>query len=163
MVRGQLSFQMYIRVEIHSAMSQNSALCSGFSRRDLLPIWSKLLLWIIIIISASSILFEGIILMALGDRLAHLFVSTSLTDLITTVGIVVLGAAAYQIWTEKTWAIDLFLLVVICQISLLAIDMFNQSSASGLHIRLELCFLIPLSIQLLTLRKKWLQMSTSTD
>ena len=141
-------------------MSQNNALCSGFSRRDLLPIWSKLLIWIIILVSAPSLLFEGIILMTLSDPLAHLFVSTSLTEILSTMGIVALGMAAYHIWTEKLWAIDLFLLVVLCQISIIAIDMFNQSSASGLHIRVELCFLIPLSVQLLMLRKRWLLMNT---
>ena len=141
-------------------MSQNNALCSGFSRRDLLPIWSKLLIWIIILVSAPSLLFEGIILMTLSDPLAHLFVSTSLTEILSTMGIVALGMAAYHIWKEKLWAIDLFLLVVLCQISIIAIDMFNQSSASGLHIRVELCFLIPLSVQLLMLRKRWLLMNT---
>ncbi|NND05955.1 MAG: hypothetical protein HKN87_06215 [Saprospiraceae bacterium] len=65
------------------------------------------------------------------DRLALFLASTSLMDLLKAVGMVALGMATYYIWTEKSWAIDFFLSVVICQLFDMAIDMFEQSSTSA--------------------------------
>ena len=133
-------------------------------RRNLLPLWMKVFVWIFMVMGAIAPICLLASLSGGSVQLALYGLET--TDPLSTVGIVICllflykGIVAYSIWTEKGWAIYLGIVDAIVGIAicfyLMAIAPFvNNQSGFVFNFRLELVALIPYLIKLRKIKLQW--------
>ncbi|MFK8055199.1 MAG: hypothetical protein AB8F78_03675 [Saprospiraceae bacterium] len=119
-------------------------------RRELLPLWIKLFIWLFFILSllAPIALILGIsefnIIVSLYGLETNQLLSN--TGLCLTAILTLKGAVSYGLWTEKDWAIylgrtDAFLGITICVI-VMCMPLFSSKGNQLFDLRFEL---IPLA------------------
>ena len=140
-------------------------------RRDLLPWWMKVFIWIWMFLGASSIVSRllGILGISLwlnsnGEKSIYGMETTenySVLALLITMLIIFKGITAFGMWTEKDWAIKLGIIdatigIAVC-ISMMFIEPIfeNNEGSWNINFRFELVLLIPYLIKCLQIRKQW--------
>ncbi|WP_121355843.1 hypothetical protein [Flavisolibacter nicotianae] len=134
-------------------------------RRDLLPVWMKVFIWIFMIIGviAPVCLLAGLS----GTKLRLALYGLESNDSLSFPGMVILllfilkGIVAFGLWTEKDWAItlgmaDAMVGIAICVYITAIAPFVNNHSAFVLNLRLELAVLIPYLIKLRKIKSQWI-------
>lgn len=134
-------------------------------RRDLLPVWMKVFIWIFMIIGviAPVCLLAGLS----GTKLRLALYGLESKDSLSFPGMVILllfilkGIVAFGLWTEKDWAItlgmaDAMVGIAICVYVTAIAPFVNNHSAFVLNLRLELAVLIPYLIKLRKIKSQWI-------
>lgn len=123
-------------------------------RRDLLPIWIKVFIWIFMIFGAIALIGLVLGLFGMNIQLAFLGLETNNPLSITGIFIILMfltkGIIAYGLWTEKTWAINIakieaIISGVICVLLMFGIQTVYQTSSFNVrsfNIRFELILLV---------------------
>ena len=145
-------------------------------RRDLLPMWIKVFLWIFLVMGGFCVLgwIAGIAGIQFNTSLYGISSSEPISELGTALMLLFLIKAivAFGLWTEKDWAvnagiIDAVLGIGICVFVMLIYPIFFPSPSiteSGsvtkmeffkINFRLELAALIPYLIRLMKIRTQW--------
>ncbi|THV58354.1 hypothetical protein [Chryseobacterium candidae] len=131
-------------------------------RRNLLPTWIKVFLWIFLIAGALAAIF----LMA-GSLMTHVSLSLygmeanhpySMTGLLICVLFLFKGIVAYGLWFEQDWApqaaiIDAIIGIAICLVMMAIIPFIN--SAINFTLRLELIPLYFYLKKMQSIKKTW--------
>jgi uncharacterized membrane protein (DUF2068 family) len=133
-------------------------------RRDLLPWWIKIFIWIFLVFGAIipvAIIF-GVIQYKFQISLYGIETNNPLSIIGTFLMFLFLlkAVVAYGLWTEKDWAVNLGIIDTILGISVCIFVMFiypfiNTISGFILNLRLELLFLIPFLLKLLKIKIGW--------
>lgn len=150
-------------------MTESEILDGEFSpmterRRNLLPIWIKIFLWIFMIFGA--IVPVGLVLGVLGIdiNLALYGLETtkalSITGLILVLLFAIKGAVSFGLWTEKDWAVNLAIIdatvgIVVCTIVMFVLPFFYEQSGFTFSLRLELIALIPYFVKMRNIKGQW--------
>jgi len=132
-------------------------------RRDLLPIWIKIFLWIFMI--AGCIVPIGLVFSILGISFSLSLYGLETNDGFSITGIVIMtlfaikGAVSISLWTEKGWAISLALFdailgIAVCVFVMLILPFLNDTGPR-LMIRLELIAIIPYLIKMKAIKDEW--------
>lgn len=130
-------------------------------RRQLLPTWIKVFIWIFIVFGGLGILgFVGGLFSARFE--ASLF-GLETNDPSSPVGLFICflfvfkGIAALALWMEKDWAVDLAIADALLGIGVCTAVMLLPLvyPASKFSFRLELLLLIPYLLKLISIRKQW--------
>lgn len=137
-------------------------------RKDLLPWWIKVFVWIFLIFGAIAPL--GLILGILGYKFEISLYGFETNEPISIIGISMIfiflfkGFTAYSLLKEKDWAIILGIMDAIIGIALCSFAMFYPLFASNagvsLTFRLELVLLIPYLLKMIKIKPDW-EKSTS--
>lgn len=131
-------------------------------RRNLLPIWIKIFLWIFLIGGALAVIF----LMA-GSLMTHISLSLygmdanhpySMTGFLICTLFIFKGIVAYGLWFEQDWAaqaaiIDAIIGIAICLIMMAIIPFVNP--AISFTLRLELIPLYFYLVKMQKIKKTW--------
>jgi hypothetical protein len=134
-------------------------------RRQLLPVWIKICIWIFLV--AGAIAVPAFIIGIFGFSFSIAMYGFSTTEPTSMVGIALLllfvlkGVVSYGLWFEKKWAINLglfdgYLGIAICIISMI---FALGRDVSGFSFRLEIVFLIPYLIKLHRIKRPWMTAS----
>lgn len=125
-------------------------------RRQLLPIWIKIFIWIFLVFGA--IIPVAIVMSALGESFDLSLYGLETRQPFTPVGLLIMflfafkAAVAFGLWWEKDWAVDLALgdavLGILVCFGMMILTQFNT-------IRLELIALVPYLIALQRIRPAW--------
>ena len=137
-------------------------------RKDLLPWWIKVFIWIFLIFGVIAPL--GLILGILGYKFEISLYGFETNEPISIIGISMIliflfkGFTAYSLLKEKNWAIivgimDAIIGIALCSFAMLY-PLFNSVEGVSLTFRLELLLLIPYLIKLLKIKSDW-EKSTS--
>lgn len=122
-------------------------------RRELLPLWIKIFIWLFFVFGAMVPLVWILYLIGYetGVLTIYGFGSTnpfSLLGLFISAIFLFKAAVSYGLWTEQRWAVDWAINdgiagIILCIISMLVLPFLN--SESGIHIvfRLEILVLVP--------------------
>lgn len=133
-------------------------------RRELLPTWMKIFVWIFMITGAiaSFCFLAGLS----GTKLKLALYGIESQEPLSFAGLFVLllflfkGIVAFGLWTEKDWAIklgiaDAILGIIVC-IYVMAINPFlNNNAGFVMNLRLELVALIPYLMKLKKIKPLW--------
>lgn len=118
-------------------------------RRDLLPIWIKVFIWIFMIFGAMSPVGLVLGLFGMNFQLSFLGLETndplSITGVFITLMFLIKGIIAAGLWTEKTWAINIAKIEAIISAVICVFIMFGLRFISETHsfnIRFELVLLV---------------------
>ena len=132
-------------------------------RKDLLPWWVKVFIWIFLI-------FGAMLLGILGYKFEISLYGFETNEPISIIGISMIliflfkGFTAYSLLKEKNWAIILGIMDAIIGIALCSFAMlyplFYPEAGVSLTFRLELVLLIPYLLKLLKIKPDW-EKSTS--
>lgn len=129
-------------------------------RRNLLPIWIKMFVWLFFfgggigfIILIFGLFSNNIKLSLYGFETTKVY---SLKGLVITSLLIFKGIVSYGLWFEKDWAIkigkfDAVLGVIICIISMIVMPFFTKH----FELRLEVAVLIPFLMKLENIEKDW--------
>jgi hypothetical protein len=149
-------------------------------RRDLLPIWMKIFIWIFIVLGASAIITRlsgifGISFLffnANGEKSIYGMTtydsSTPLALLITGL-IIYKGITALAMWMEKEWAITMALVDAVLGIAVCAVMMFmlpmvtKEAGRASFNFRFELLLLIPYLLKCWKIRQPWEESNFSIE
>lgn len=133
------------------------------TRKDLLPWWIKVFIWIFLIFGAIAPL--GLILGILGYKFQMSLYGFETNEAISLIGISMIliflfkGFTAYSLLKEKNWAINLGIMDAIIGIALCSFAMlyplFNPDAGVSFTFRLELVLLIPYLLKLLKIKRDW--------
>jgi hypothetical protein len=130
-------------------------------RRQLLPTWIKVFIWIFMLLGALTPFILVMAILGIKGELSLYGLETSdpysVTGLIITALFAIKGIAAFGLWMEKDWAINLAIIdaitgIVVCSLVILA-PLFSASPSFSF--RLELALLIPYLIKLQKIRRMW--------
>lgn len=141
-------------------------------RRDLLPIWMKIFIWIFIVLGASAIITRlsgifGISFLffnANGEKSIYgmsTYESSTPLALLITALIIYKGITALAMWMEKEWAITMALVDAVLGIAICTVMMFmlpmvtKESGRTSFNFRFELLFLIPYLLKCWKIRQSW--------
>jgi hypothetical protein len=133
-------------------------------RRQLLPWWIKIFIWIFFIIGLSVPLafVFGIIGHEFQLALYGFFTNEplSLTGLFLIAVFALKGLAAFGLWFEKKWAINVGLIdallgLIICLFLMFIYPLIDSSKTFIFPIKIEIFFLFPYLRMLLKIRKDW--------
>jgi hypothetical protein len=131
-------------------------------RRDLLPIWIQIFVWIFMVLGtlAPICFFLGFMGINLNLALYGLETTNPLSILgITLMGLFAFkGMVAFGLWTEKPWAvsgaiIDGILGIVICVLVMIVLPFI--SNGTSINLRLELVPLIPYVLKMRGILSEW--------
>jgi hypothetical protein len=133
-------------------------------RRQLLPWWMKVFSWIFMVFGGLAVL--GFLLGLLGITFQLQLYGLETNEPVSLLGLgltaifLIKGAAAFGLWMEKDWAINVGMLdailgLVICTFMMFVSPLIDQQSGFRFTIRLELILLIPYVIALRNLKPKW--------
>lgn len=148
--------------ELHESILDAEFEKPQLRRRDLLPTWIKVFIWIFMIMGA--ILPFGILsgifgwpfnisLYGFSTMFPFSIIGISLTALFT-----LKGAVAFGLWTEKKWAVDMAMIDAILGIVICILGMFIIPTSTGnVVIRLELILLIPYFLKMKKIKLEWLE------
>lgn len=132
-------------------------------RKDLLPWWIKVFIWIFLIVGAIALL--GFIGGLIGFTFEISLYGLETNEPISMLGISVIllflfkGFTAYSLLKESDWAIiagiaDALVGIILCSFTMLH-PLFNPQGGTNFIFRLELLLLIPYFIKLLRIRPQW--------
>lgn len=130
----------------------------GIRRRKLLPGWIKFFIWVFMIFGAIAPV--GLLLGAIGFSFElsalglHTYNPISMVGLFLIATFLFSGIAAFGLWTEKDWAIEVAITDAFLSIAICLYAMFLSSAGFSI-IRLELVILIPYLIKLFKIRPDW--------
>ena len=134
------------------------------SRRKLLPVWMKVFAWIFMIIGVIVALafivslFGGTFQISLYGLESNSALNT--TGAITLTLFLLKGIAAFALWAEKDWAVDIALIdaivgIIVCLFVMTVYPFIDDIEGSTINIRLELLLLIPYLIKLQKIKPFW--------
>lgn len=148
-------------------------------RRELLPWWMKVFIWICMFLGASSIASRlfGILGISLwlnsnGEKSIYgmeTFENYSLLALLISTLLIFKGITAFGMWMEKDWAIKFGMIdagvgIVICVIMMFIEPLIeNNGGKFNLNFRFELLLLIPYLIKCFKIRKPWNEIAESNS
>ncbi len=153
-MKGELIMEHESSLELESLLEQTK-------RRDLIPIWIKVFIWIFIITGGLTVPVFLFALIGNSTTLAIYGLETndglSVTGLIIFALFIFKGLTALALWTENDWAItcgiiDAALGIVIC-LGFTVAPLYN--SQIPFVFRLELVALIPYLVWLLRVKNEW--------
>ena len=132
---------------LETVLNENSV-----RRRDLLPLWIKVFVWIFMIVGVIAPLSLLAGLSGASVQLALYGLETN--EPLSTAGLIISllflfkGIISYGLWTEKDWAVNLGIIdaivgIVICFYVMVAPAFGDSPSDSSFSFRLELVMLIP--------------------
>ncbi len=133
-------------------------------RRDLLPTWIKIFVWIFLIFGAAIpiILILGAIGMNFSISLYGLQTMNpfSLVGLFLTLLFILKGIVAYGLLTEKEWAvkfaiIDAVIGILVCILVTAILPFLGNNNGMNISFRLELIPLILYLIQMKKIKSEW--------
>lgn len=135
------------------------------TRRQLLPWWIKVFVWIFMIFGVLVPL--GLISGILGFPLQLALYGLETTEPLSMTGLVVTGLflfkgiVAFALWMEKEWAVtagqaDAIIGIAVCIFVMLFYPFIN-GHVFKLNIRLELILLIPYLIKLNRIKSVWIE------
>lgn len=134
------------------------------SRKNLLPLWIKIFVWIFLVLGAMVPI--ALIFGLLGKSFQLAIYGLETNEPFSTIGITTLlifslkAIVAFGLWTEKNWAIKLAIIdaligVIICSYIMIIAPILSTEKGFTFNFRLELTALIPYLILLFKLKKKW--------
>lgn len=137
---------------------------SSKRRRELLPVWMKVFIWIFLVLGAF--IPVGIVLAFFNiDFLVSLYgLDTnnplSLIGLLLTALFILKFFTAYGLWNEKNWAIkigkiDALVGIIACSAIMFILPFFSQNGNVNISFRLEILALIPYLIRLTKIQTEW--------
>jgi hypothetical protein len=140
------------------------------NRRKLLPVWIKVFVWIFMIMGAIVPLAFAFSLFG-GTFQISLYGLESNTAL-NTVGAIALalflfkGIAAFGLWTEKDWAVDIAIVdavvgIIVCLFVMMVYPFIDDIEGSTINVRLELLLLVPYLVKLQKIKPLWRRSSVS--
>ncbi|SKB62148.1 hypothetical protein [Chryseobacterium balustinum] len=129
-------------------------------RRNLLPIWIKVFIWLFFAFG-----FIGILILAFGFFMGKFNLSLygletdkvySLMGFFLTALFILKGIVSYGLWFEQDWGIkiakiDAIIGLVVCGVSMFILPFFTKN----FELRLEVAVLIPYLIKLQKIEKNW--------
>ena len=133
-------------------------------RRDLLPLWVKIVLLIFLIFAIIAPAGIVLSLMDVPFQLSIYGLTTndplSMEGLFLTAVFLLKGILAVGFWTEKDWAINLGMVdailgIAICVFTMVIYPFLNIESGFQLTFRLELIILILFQIRLNKIKSDW--------
>ncbi len=143
--------------------TQNTTPNEALRRRDLLPKWIKVFVWIFLIFGA---LMPVAILLAMLNsqfQMALYGIETNQPRSLEGVFLMCLFSykflVAYGLWYEKKWAVNLAIVdaifgIVVCGL-LMFYPLFNTVDGLKFNFRLEWLALIPYLMKMIKIRGKW--------
>lgn len=139
---------------------------SNLRRRDLLPTWIKVFVWIFLIFGAivPVVLILGIVGMDFNLSMYGLETTRpiSLIGIFITFLFALKGFVAFGLWTEKEWAVNLaitdaILGIIVCVFVMVILPFISNSGGMNINLRLELIPLIPYLIKMRKIKIAWLE------
>lgn len=132
-------------------------------RRDLLPIWIKVFVWMFMLFGLAGPL--GIVGALLGFRFNLSLFGLGTGQPLSIIGLSVMllfflkGMVSLGLWTEQRWAvrlgqIDAVLSIIVC-FFVMAYPFIDNGSGVRFNIRLELILLFPYLLKLNKIRTDW--------
>lgn len=137
---------------------------ANLKRRDLLPTWIKVFVWIFLLFSVLMPIALVLGIMGFNFSLALYGLETtaplSLVGLLIMVLFGIKGATAFGLWTEKEWGvrlavIDAIIGIVLCGFLSFIYPFIDGIQESGFSFKLELLILIPYLVKMLDIREEW--------
>ncbi len=136
-------------------------------RRDLLPTWIKVFLWIFMIMGAivPFALVFGMIGLEFDLSLYGIesMKPFSLLGMLIIMLFAIKGAVSFGLWTEKDWAVKLAIVdaiigIVISVTVMLVLPFFMiEEGETDINLRLELFLLIPYLIKMRKIAPEWMK------
>lgn len=133
-------------------------------RRNLLPKWIKVFIWIFMIFGGMSVLvlFLGLIV----DKMYMSFLGLETNYSFSLIGVIISalylfkGTVAFGLWTEKDWAVNLALVdayvsIAVCMSTMLILPMFFEDYGWDYTLRLELVAIIPYLLKMKNIQHDW--------
>ncbi|WP_210486380.1 hypothetical protein [Rufibacter aurantiacus] len=133
-------------------------------RRDLLPWWMKIFIWMFLLMAALVPI--GVIMAVMGLSFSislYGFETTnpiSPTGIILTLLILIKGVTAFGLWTEKDWAVklgvfDAIIGLVACVIALFVLPFVDRSEGFVLNFKLDPILLVLYLWKLQKIKPYW--------
>lgn len=133
-------------------------------RRNLLPKWIKVFIWIFMIFGGMSVLvlFLGLFV----DKMYMSFLGLETNYSFSLIGVIISalylfkGTVAFGLWTEKDWAVNLALVdayvsIAVCMSTMLILPMFFEDYGWDYTLRLELVAIIPYLLKMKNIQQDW--------
>lgn len=133
-------------------------------RRDLLPLWIKIFLWIFMI--TGIIVPVGIVIGLLGMEMNLSLYGMETVEPLSLIGLfisllfAIKGLVSFGLWTGKDWALNLAIVDAVLGIGICIAVMFilpfaAENSGFKFTLRLELVALIPYLVKMHKLKPEW--------
>jgi hypothetical protein len=140
------------------------------SRRKLLPVWIKVFVWIFMIMGVIVPL--AVVYSLTGATFQISLYGLESNTALNTVGAIALtlfllkGIAAFALWTEKAWAVDIAIVdaiigIIVCLFVMMVYPFIDDIEGFTINIRLELLLLIPYLLKLQKIKPLWKRSSLS--
>lgn len=131
-------------------------------RRDLLPVWIKVFIWIFMIF--TLVVPAGLVFGLMGEQFNLSLYGLETVQPVSVAGILIMllyalkGIVAYGLWTEKAWAVNLALTdgvlgIAVCLIVMVLLPVLSHGA--NFKFRLEILILIPYLVKMWRLRAPW--------
>ena len=133
-------------------------------RRNLLPKWIKVFIWIFMIFGGMSVLvlFLGLFV----EKMYMSFLGLETNYSFSLIGVIISalylfkGTVAFGLWTEKDWAVNLALVdayvsIAVCMSTMLILPMFFEDYGWDYTLRLELVAIIPYLLKMKNIQRDW--------
>lgn len=139
-------------------------------KRDLLPLWMKIFIWLFLIIGTFAIITRILSIFGIdywintnGEKTIYGMETTenySILSIFISSLIIYKGVVAFGMWTEKKWAINAGIIdagvgIVICIIMMFIEPIFLKGEKYNINFRFELIFLLPYLIKCMKIKEKW--------
>ena len=140
---------------------------NSIRRRELLPTWVKIFIWIFMIFGFMSPVIVVLAILGYQPNLSLYGIGT--TDTFSLLGILLVllfllkGAVSYGLWMEKGWAINLAIGDAIIGLVICAMVMFSPLLFSSLgmnhNVRLEIIPLYFYFKKMTNIKERWLEIA----
>jgi hypothetical protein len=132
-------------------------------RRDLLPLWIKIFIWIFLLFGAFVPV--AIVVGMLGGHFALSLYGLESNDPYSYISLLLLavyllkGIVAVGLWQEKSWAVDLGIVdaivgLIIC-LGVMVYPVVGRENGTTFNFRLEFLLLVPYLVKLFKIRQSW--------
>lgn len=133
-------------------------------RRTLLPVWIKVFVWIFMIMGAIVPL--AFIFSLFGGTFQISLYGLESNTALNTIGAIALilfllkGIAAFALWTEKEWAVDIAIVdaiigIMVCLFVMIVYPVIDNNDGFTINLRLEVLLLIPYLMKMKKIRSLW--------
>ena len=134
-------------------------------RRKLLPWWIKMFCWIFMVFGA--IVPVGLVFGILGFNFQTSLYGLETTEPLSYIGLLLIvlfllkGAAAFGLWTEKDWAIqvgkaDAIIGIIVCLYSTFGQPFLHGNAYWSFHFQFEIILLLPYYYKLEKIKEGWM-------
>lgn len=141
------------------------------TRRQLLPLWIKVFLWIFLVLGGFVVL--GFLAGLFGTSFSLELYGLETTDPLNPIGLfltvlfLIKVITAFGLWTEKDWAIqvayfDAIVGICVCVVMMFVYPFLSLDNDFHFNIRLELIALIPYLIKMNQIKDEWKMARVST-